>query len=135
MRTIIFTAVAALAAAGCTMDNPADTVVVTEPATDVVVAPTPTGTMPGVAGSLPFLGIWNCGSTSFTVTPGVYTTAGGAATRIETIERIGTDDFRLVLQDGKKIRLSGIADGQATWTNEATIDRSGPTETMSCTNA
>ena len=132
MRTMLFTAAAALAVAGCAMET-TDTVVVADPATPVVVAPTPTGTTGGVAGSLPFLGTWNCGSTSFTITPGTYTTAGGAQTRIATIERIGADDFRFVLQDGKKVRLSGIADGKASWTNEADTDRTGASEAMSCT--
>lgn len=131
MRSMIITAVAALAAAGCTMNTADDPVVVTDGTTTAVVTPAePTVVVsPDATAPLPILGTWNCNSTTFTVTPGTYRTGGGAATRIESIEREGAD-YRLVLQDGKKIRLSGIADGKLTWTNEEA--ESNKAETMAC---
>ncbi|AXC48868.1 hypothetical protein DRW48_03415 [Paracoccus suum] len=103
------------------------------PTVSTVVTPTePTpiaGSSPDATAPLPILGNWQCGENSFTVTPGTYRSQGGNPVRITTIERVG-EDYRLVLADGQKIRLSKPVNGKATMINET---KEGTPETASCT--
>ena len=149
MRAILICAsAAALTVAGSTMNNtPTEKTVVGE-ATTVAVpgapgeAPTVTTVVTptdpvkisgpdvtGPAAPLPILGNWQCGETSFTVTAGTYRTQGGNPIRINSIERVG-EDYRLVLQDAQKIRLSKPVNGRATMINET---MEGTPQTASCT--
>lgn len=146
MRAIVLCAsAAAFAVAGCTMDTATEQTVVGEattvtvpgkpgeaPTTSTVVTPTTPTVIsgPSVEGPapLPILGTWQCGTTSFTVTPGAYRTQGGNSIRIESIERVGTD-YRLVLRDAQKIRLSSPVNGKATMINETA---EGTPQTASC---
>lgn len=120
MRAMLITAAAGLALAGCTMETADKPVVVTDGSNVAVVAPAtePVVVPAGAEAPLPMLGSWTCGSTGFTITPGTYRTAGGSATRIESVERLAANDYRLVLQDAKKIRLTNIIDGKLSWQNE-----------------
>lgn len=133
MRTILITAAATLALAACDMAAQ-DSVVVTDGTDVAVVTPEPIPT--GGPAPLPMLGTWNCDMTSFTVTPGTYSTGGGATTRIVSIDR-GSDFYRLHLQDGQVIRLSNFTGTSLTWQNEAQAARGSDSAppTMVCSMA
>lgn len=144
MRAIVITAFAAAAAlSGCTMGNMGmgsnDAVVVADTTTPggsmttVTPATEPTVVAADAAAPLPILGTWRCGIVNFTITPGTYKTVGGSASRIESIDRISRDDYRLTLRDARKIRLSGVIDGKLTWLHENA--ESDTNNTASCTRS
>lgn len=80
---------------------------------------------------LPILGTWSCGTIGFTITPGTYQITNGARTRIDSVDRLAIDDYRLTLGDAKKIRLSAVTEDKLTYKHENS-EAAGSTETAAC---
>lgn len=136
MRAILISAAAAvtmLAAcenmgAGASTDE-----VVVADGTDTAVV-TPADANPPATGDspLPILGTWSCGTLGFTVTPGTFQITNGSSARIDSIDRLAVDDYRLTLGDAKKIRLSKVLETSLTYQHE-NAEGDAAQQTAACT--
>lgn len=142
MRALLISAVAATTlVAGCDQmgmnmgGGASDDAVVVADATGATpaVTVTPADANPAAMGDspLPILGTWSCGTLGFTITPGTYRITNGASARIDSIDRLAVDDYRLTLGDAKKIRLSSVTADKLTYQHENS-EASGSTETAAC---